>query len=194
MITRALIVAAVSVAAGAGSFFLGRGTAAPSAAGPASAPAGPGRGATCCGHAALCNWLHLSADQRKQVRQTDPKFGDEAGALRAETDKDRRALSALLEDPNSTDEQITAQVERVIASHDALERRVARHLLALRKLLTVQQAKQLMGLAASGVRQAGLGWQSGPLGRGDDGAGRGAGFGAGTGPGRGRGGGFRGGR
>jgi len=143
----------LAVLAGASSFLLGRQTAAPQ-----SEPAVPGglpEGQPCCKHAALCNWLKLSEQQRTSVRATDPTFVDDAGRLRQEVEADRMALAALLETPGSTDRQIMDQIERAIVSHDALERRVAKHMLAIRPILTPEQAKQLMGLAASGVRNAG---------------------------------------
>jgi Spy/CpxP family protein refolding chaperone len=141
------------VLAGASSFLLGRQTAAPQT-GPAGL-AGVPVSQPCCKHAVLCNWLKLSEQQRQSVRATDPTFVDEAGGLRQQVEADRMALAALLENPGSSDRQIMDQIERAIASHDALERRVARHMLAIRPILTPEQAKQLMGLAASGVRNAG---------------------------------------
>ncbi len=66
----------------------------------------------------------------------------------------RTRLAVVLEDATSSDEQITAHAEQLIAAHDDLERRIAKHLLAIRGLLTPEQAKQLMGLAASSVLSA----------------------------------------
>lgn len=150
---RLTIVLCLVVVAGASSFLLGRQTAGPEAT-PAEL-AGATDGEPCCKHSALCNFLRLSAEQRKLVRATDPDFADEAGRLKGIVQADRQALAVMLENPESTDEQIMAQIEKVIASHDALERHVARHMLAIRPILTPEQAKQLMGLAASGVRSAG---------------------------------------
>ena len=85
----------------------------------------------------------------------DPDFHRQGATLRADLAEQRHALAGLLEDPASSDETLTRQVERVIAACDALERRVARHVLAIRRHLTPSQAKQLMGLVAEGVRSAG---------------------------------------
>ena len=139
--------------AGGSSFLIGRQTAAPASGQTGQADLSESQ--PCCKHAVLCNWLKLSQQQRASVRATDPGFVDEAGKLRQDAEADRMALAALLEAPGSSDQQIMAQIERVIASHDALERRVATHMLAIRPILTPEQAKQLMGLAASGVRNAG---------------------------------------
>jgi len=103
----------------------------------------------------LGRWLDLSAQQAADVAAADPTFDGESDDLAAELHTQREQLAKLLEDPTSTDEAIMAQVEKTINAHDALERRVAKHVLAIREKLTPEQQKRLMGLAASGVREAG---------------------------------------
>ena len=181
MTARIITVIGVTALAGAGSFLVGRQTSETPAAGPNRA--GMIDGKPCCKHAALCNFLKLTVEQRRKVRATDSSFVDEAGQLSEKLAAERKKLEALLEDTSSTDEAIMAQIERVIASHDALERRVASHMLAIRPILTPDQAKQLMGLAANGVRNAGRcrgeSWDapagSGPRGGGGRGGGGGQG-------------------
>jgi hypothetical protein len=146
-----LVTAVLAVGAGAGSFLLGQ-------AGSASrAPERPRAhgSACCCAHPSLCNWLRLSDEQCELIRQADPKFSQEATPLLKNMEQERDGLARLVETTSSTDVQITDRIERLIAAHDALERRVAKHLLAIRGLLTPDQARQLMGLAAAGVRNAG---------------------------------------
>jgi Spy/CpxP family protein refolding chaperone len=150
---RSKIVFALVIVAAASSFLLGRQTTAPVGVEPVPAVAPAGK--PCCEHGTLCRWLRLSDEQKQTVRATGTQFVGEAKALQQRLAEERYALAALLETPNSGDEEIMAQVERVIEAHDALERRVARHMLAIRPILTPEQAKQFMGLAASGVRRAG---------------------------------------
>lgn len=153
--TQMIAVGLLALAAGTGSFVVGRGTGqatlAPHTAGPCPAGLGP----SCNDCDALSACLGLSASEARTMAEADPDFSRQAGTLRSEMARQRRALAELLEDPASSDEALTQQVERVIAAHDALERRVAGHVLAIRKHLTPDQAKRLMGLVAEGVRRAG---------------------------------------
>jgi hypothetical protein len=93
--------------------------------------------------------------------EADPDFSRQAATLKADLAEQRNALAVLLEAPDSSDEALMQQIERVIAAHDVLERRVAAHVLAIRKHLTASQAKQLMGLVAKCVRSAGRPCQAG---------------------------------
>ena len=163
MISAAKAVAAVlAVAAGVAAFL---------------ATSAPGRQGGRGRQAALSRWLDLSAERAEAVRKADPDFQQESDLLTANLAAEREKLAALIEDPASSDKQILEHVERVIAAHDALERRVARHLLAIRPHLTAGQQKRLMGLCANGVREAGRQWRRGRR------QGRGQGGGQGMGPG-----------
>lgn len=157
---RVIVVATLSVAAGLGSFFATR------AQVPQAVPADT---------EPLHRWLDLSAERVHLVRQADPEFSKEAAGLSETLTAERRKLADLLEAPASTDAQVLEQVERVIAAHDALERRVARHVLAIRPYLTADQQKRLMGLCANCVRQRGdHGWRGGRGGNDGGGAGDGS--------------------
>ncbi|MBE3097534.1 MAG: hypothetical protein IMZ44_10465 [Planctomycetes bacterium] len=103
----------------------------------------------------LGKWLGLPADQCKAVCGVDPTFGDDVRALLEVLHSERKGLAGVLEDPATPDEHILEHMESVIAGHDALERRVARHVLLIRPHLTAEQQKRLMGLCASEVRRAG---------------------------------------
>lgn len=134
------------------SFFLGRNAGAArnnNTAMRTSTPTSPAQGKQ------LCDWLKLSDEQAKEVTRIAPDFEKESGNLQQAMELERTKLCRLLEDIQSTDEQVLAQVEKVTATHDELERAVARYLLKIRKVLSPQQSKQLMGLAASGVRDCG---------------------------------------
>ena len=173
MISTAKAVAAVlAVAAGVAAFL--------------ATPA-PGRQDGRGRQAALSRWLDLSAERAEDVRKADPDFQQESGLLTANLAAEREKLAALIEDPASSDKQVLEHVERVIAAHDALERRVARHVLAIRPHLTADQQKRLMGLCASGVREAGRPWRRGRGQGGGQGLGQGGGQGLGQGGGQGKG-------
>lgn len=105
--------------------------------------------------------LPISSRDWQRATACDPGFPREARELSATLDRERAALADLLEDAASQDDQIRGQIERVIAAHNALERRVAEHVLKVRGQLTPEQQKQLMGLVSDTVRQAGPRWRGG---------------------------------
>ena len=151
-----IVIVALTLAAGAGSFLLGRRGGGDSLAAHPRPATCPGRlGPYCNECEALADCLRLSPAEAQAMAKADPNFAPEANALRGELDRRRDALAALLEDAAVGDDILMRQVERVIEAHDALERRVARHVLAIRKLLTPPQARRLMGLAARSVRSGG---------------------------------------
>lgn len=153
--TQMIVVGLLALAAGAGSFVVGRSLdqTPPARHAARTCPAGLGTACNDCNALATC--LGLSPSEAREMAEADPDFNGQAATLRADLAEQRDALAGLLEAPDSSDETLTRQVERVIAAHDALERRVARHVLAIRKHLTPSQAKRLMGLLAEGVRSAG---------------------------------------
>ncbi|HUW82624.1 MAG TPA: hypothetical protein VMZ31_07465 [Phycisphaerae bacterium] len=151
-----MIVAALALGAGAGSFLATRAVQ-PAAAGPQqqTEPAdvqAPGRGRS------LARWLELSPERQQAVEQADPDFSAESAELRQTLVDERIRLAALLENLDTPDEPILEQVERVIEAHDKLERRIARHVLAIRPHLTPAQQRELMSVCAGCVRQA-VGWR-----------------------------------
>lgn len=105
------------------------------------------------GYADQAGWLGLTPPQHQVIHEADPDFDAEARALSARLCDQRRALAGMLEAPNVDDDAALAQVERVIEAHNALERRVARHVLAIRPHLDAGQQAQLLGLCARGLRR-----------------------------------------
>jgi hypothetical protein len=105
--------------------------------------------------------LNMSEREWNRATACDPAFRDEARTLAQTLDDERAALADLLDQPGATDEQVRAQVERVIVAHNALERRAAEHLLKVREQLSPSQQKQLMGLVSETVRHAGPRWRGG---------------------------------
>jgi Spy/CpxP family protein refolding chaperone len=107
---------------------------------------------------ALRGWLGLMPRQIESIAGVDPDFAAESAELERTLASERDQLARLFEDPVSSDEVITRQVEAVIEAHDQLERRVAKHLLELRPLLTDEQRSKLFQRCARGIREAG-GWR-----------------------------------
>ena len=126
----------------------------------------------------LAEWLTLTIEQRERIGQLDPRYREVAAELAEVLHQDRQALAELLESDEATDMQILEQVERVIDAHNALERRVAEHLVTMRHALEPEQRQRLGRHAADEVRRGmGQRWRDGQgqgLGRGG-GAGRGMG-------------------
>jgi hypothetical protein len=97
------------------------------------------------------------------VEAADPTFVADHARLDAAMTAERDRLAKLLESA-ADDDAIMKQVEVVMTAHNEVERRVAQHLLRIRKHLTPQQQKRLMDLAAEGVRQRGYRWRRGQQG------------------------------
>lgn len=94
------------------------------------------------------NWLTFTDEQDKAIQQSDPDFDTEAAELSLAFISERQQLARLLDASRSTDEQITAQVERVIKANQALIRRVVTYILGIRRHLSPQQQQRLMHLCS----------------------------------------------
>jgi len=94
------------------------------------------------------NWLAFTDEQDKAIQQSDPDFDTEAAELSLAFISERQQLARLLDAPGSTNEEITAQVERVITANHALIKRVVTYILAIRKHLSPQQQQRLMHLCS----------------------------------------------
>jgi Spy/CpxP family protein refolding chaperone len=140
----------------------------------------------------VTDWLRLTPQQAAQVSELEATFAKDRAPLEAALTSARERLATLLENPATTNEEILQQVEKVIAAHDVLERRVAEHLVAMRPHLTAEQQKRLFDRFATSVRESGGGrWRYGQPGNSEEGRrggpppGRGPGHGSGR-DGRGR--------
>jgi Spy/CpxP family protein refolding chaperone len=107
----------------------------------------------CC--RALADWLGMSPEQAKKIQTIDATFAEESTKLERALFDERQKLAALFDREDATAEAIQQQVEKVIAADNALERRVAAHLVALRPHLTAEQRAKLYKRCAQGVREAG---------------------------------------
>ncbi len=107
----------------------------------------------------LAAWLDLDKKTAAEIESLDPQFSEELKLLQQGLADARSALATLLEDEDVTNDRIREQVEKCIAVHNAMERRVADYLLAVRDHLTSAQQKKLFRLCAEGVRKGrGHGW------------------------------------
>jgi Spy/CpxP family protein refolding chaperone len=128
--------------------------------------------------APLSQWLALSPTQQQDLAKDDPNYDADWAALRNNVWAERQSLATMLQAADAKEADVLAQVDRVSASENALQRRVTQHILRLRAGLTPEQQQNLMGLCANAVSGQGYG--------------RGMGMGMGRGMGNGRG--YRGGR
>ncbi|NOR26129.1 MAG: periplasmic heavy metal sensor [Desulforhopalus sp.] len=138
------------------------------------------------------NWLAFTNEQDKAIRQSDPDFDTKAAELSMAFIAERQQLARLLDASGSTDEQITAQVEKVIKANHALIKRAVTYILATRKHLSPQQQQQFMQLCGNIIQgRAGkrclLGGTNGGSGKQHFGQGKGNGRGPGQGRGMGQG-------
>jgi len=165
---RTILLAAVAVVCAAASYWVTYAWQQPPAAPVPTAPAGrPTR---------LLDWLQLTPAQRAAVRDLESDFERDRAALEAELEAARGRLAAACESETTTDTELLAQVEAVLAAHQAVERRVAQYLVSLRPHLTPAQRTRLLGHFATGVREArGFRWRHGNIDGLDAGGGRGAG-------------------
>ena len=97
-------------------------------------------------------WLTLTNEQDKAIHQTDSNFDKEASDLSLSFINERQQLARLLDIRESSDEQILAQVERVIGANNALIRRVVGRILSVRKHLAANQHEKLMILCSNLIR------------------------------------------
>jgi hypothetical protein len=141
----------------------------------------------------LARWLRLDPAARQPVAAIEEVYRAERHDFEAAVAAERETLAGLFEDASVSDDEILEQVERVIAANNALERRTAEFLVAVRPHLNSAQQQRLLRHFAEGVREGGRHRRRHGLQRDGDESGRRGGPPAGRGPGRGRGGSSRGG-
>jgi hypothetical protein len=94
----------------------------------------------------LARRLRLDEGQISILRDKDSGFETDSIRLRDILLAERTKLLVLFEDPQSTDEELLQQIDKLILAHGQIERRIAEHVLVLRPYLTVEQQKWLIGL------------------------------------------------
>jgi len=132
-----IITIVLTLAAGIASFYISRSAAEASASAPENA---------------FSNWLELTPAQQDSVESTEADFRRKAVELSETFRQERQILAQLLENTQSSDEQILAQVETVIVAHDNLLQHVVRYILSVRGHLEAGQKAKLLHLCGQIVR------------------------------------------
>lgn len=114
----------------------------------------------------LAHWLGLDPASAEAIREGDPDFEADLARLRGAYEEARLRLARLFDKADTSDNELRTQIEAVIRTHNAVERRVAEHLLIVREHLTPAQQKRLFELCAEQVRAGRQhrhrhGWQQG---------------------------------
>jgi len=94
----------------------------------------------------LARRLGLNQEQARLLVEKDPDFEADSINLRNALMTEREKLLSMFENPNSGDDELLQQIEKLILMHSSIERRIAEHVLVLRPYLTVEQQKWLIGL------------------------------------------------
>jgi hypothetical protein len=110
----------------------------------------------------LAGRLRLTQEQSTWIGQQDPNFETQCAALRDRLYAAHTDLAASLENAQSTEQELTAKVDALIDAHNALEKRVAQHIVLLRPQLSQRQLDQLCELCRGGARITGIPVRTGP--------------------------------
>jgi hypothetical protein len=94
----------------------------------------------------LVGRLRLTQEQSVWIRQQDPNFDAESAVLRDRLCEVHAELVASLEEANLTERELSANIDLLITAHEALEKRVAQHIVLLRPQLSQEQRDLLGGL------------------------------------------------
>jgi len=103
----------------------------------------------------ITDWLDLTPVQGQAVTTLESAYREERRELEQAVASERETLAAMFEDPAVSNDEIIAQVERVIRTSNALERRTARFLVDVRPHLDSAQQHRLLKHFATGVRAGG---------------------------------------
>ena len=94
----------------------------------------------------LAHRLRLNEEQARVLGEKDPGFEADSLRLRDVLLAERAKLLSAFEYPQSSNEGLLQQLDRLISATSEIERRIAEHVLVLRPHLTVEQQKWLIGL------------------------------------------------
>lgn len=98
------------------------------------------------GQSGLTQRLDLTDEQLAIATEKDPTFETDVRRLQTTLAAERQSLPALIENQETTDEQVSRQIDRVISAHHALEKRLIGYVLTMREHLTAEQKSRLFGL------------------------------------------------
>ena len=136
-------------------------------------PGGPGPGMG-MGHGRFGAWwknsdvvkeLQLTDAQAKQIEQTFLDYRLKLIDLRADVERQETKLQPLLEADQPNEQQVSSQVDAVVAARGKLEKTNTMMMLAIRRVLSVDQWKKLQTIHR---RHEGHMREGGGEGRGDD--------------------------
>jgi len=116
----------------------------------------------------LAGRLGLTAEQAAMAQQRDPDFDADCDDLKDRLSRTHADLLASFQRADVSDTELLNHVAALIEAHAGLERRVARHVVLLRPLLTQAQRERLAGLCGGTGRFRGGGpasWRQGNVGQ-----------------------------
>lgn len=102
----------------------------------------------------LYSGLNLSAEQETNLKQLDAKFKEEADPMCVRVCQGKTQLMNLLADKNNNKEAIDQKIEEVGALQTALEKKVADHILDVKKGLNPDQAAAYVARLDEGLQQS----------------------------------------
>jgi hypothetical protein len=97
----------------------------------------------------LARRLQLTQEQSTWIQEQDPNFAEHCARLRDRLYEAHVDLVASLENAPPTEQELATKVEALIAARDALEKRVAQHIVLLRPQLSQEQRDRLAELCQS---------------------------------------------
>lgn len=98
------------------------------------------------GYCGLTRRMQLTEEQMSIALQKDPAFETDILQLQNQLLSERQKLAPLFEDTQGQNGQVSEQIERIIAAHKALEKRLIDYVLIMRSHFTIEQQKYIIGL------------------------------------------------
>src|SRR5919198_2154552 len=153
LLTFATLLAVAAFAQDPGPIVVAQGPGAMGVIGPG--PMGPGPGMGMALHHGLGAWwknsdvvkeLQLTDAQVKQIEQTFLDYRLKLIDLRADVERQETKLQPLLEADQPNEQQIGSQVDAVVAARGRLEKTNTMMMLAIRRVLSVDQWKKLQAI------------------------------------------------
>lgn len=99
--------------------------------------------------------LQLTQEQSAWIHQQDPNFEEQCVVLRDRLYEVHAGLVASFESAQLTKQELATKIDDLLAAHDALEKRVAQHIVLLRPRLSQEQRDLLSSLCRGGSRTDG---------------------------------------
>ncbi len=127
---------------------------------------GPGMGSMVMRHGPFGAWwknsevvkeLQLTDAQVKQIEQTFLDYRLKLIDLRADVERQETKLQPLLEADQPNEQQVSSQVDAVVAARGKLEKTNTMMMLAIRRVLSVDQWKKLQAIHHRHMHERGMG-------------------------------------